>query len=72
MKNPPPPDGTPASELLILGDGSIFAHNLTPEIAKLLSDLNPHDDAMRLRAKTAAAPLISVNEKPQTGHPCAS
>jgi hypothetical protein len=71
-KNPNPPDQNQISELLILGDGSIFVHNLTPMMAGLLSELNPHDEAMRLRAKTVTPPLISVNETHQTGHPCAS
>ncbi len=38
------------SELLILGDGTIFAHNLTPAMAALLAELNPDDAAMRRRA----------------------
>jgi hypothetical protein len=40
------------TELLILGDGNIFVHNLTPEMAALLSQLNPHDELMRQRADT--------------------
>jgi hypothetical protein len=39
------------SELLILDDGSILAHNLTPAMAELLADLDPNDAAMRERAK---------------------
>ena len=40
------------TELLILGDGHIFVHNLTPQMAALLSQLDPHDELMRQRATT--------------------
>jgi hypothetical protein len=39
------------NELLILDDGRILAHNLTPAMAELLADLDPNDVAMRERAK---------------------
>jgi hypothetical protein len=39
------------SELLILPDGRILAQNITPVMARLLSDLNPDDKLMRQRAK---------------------
>jgi hypothetical protein len=42
------------SELLILADGRIYAHNITPDIASLLSDLDPGDEPMRERAGTTA------------------
>ncbi len=38
------------TELLIQPDGTIFAHNLTPAIAALLSVLNPADESMKQRA----------------------
>jgi hypothetical protein len=38
------------SELLILPDGRILAQNITPTMAKLLSELNPEDKLMRQRA----------------------
>lgn len=31
-------------------DGRIFAHNLTPALASVLAELNPADEAMRMRA----------------------
>jgi hypothetical protein len=40
----------PVSEMLILPDGRIFAHNITPEMARVLAKLNPADAAMRRRA----------------------
>jgi hypothetical protein len=36
---------------MILPDGRILAQNITPTIAKLLSELNPKDELMRKRAK---------------------
>jgi hypothetical protein len=42
---------SPVSEILILADGKIFAHNLTPEMARVLTELNPADKRMRRRAK---------------------
>jgi hypothetical protein len=41
-----------ASELLILPDGRILAQNITPTMAKLLSELNPKDELMRERARS--------------------
>jgi hypothetical protein len=38
------------SEMLILSDGRIFAHNVTLEMARVLAELNPADEAMRRRA----------------------
>jgi len=40
----------PTSELLIMADGRILTHNLTPELAGLLSKLNPDDPQMKIRA----------------------
>jgi len=39
------------SELLILPDGRILAHSITPEMARVLSELNPADEAMNRRAQ---------------------
>jgi hypothetical protein len=41
------------SEILILAGGRILAHNITPLMAKVLSELNPEDEAMRRRARAA-------------------
>jgi hypothetical protein len=40
----------PVSEILILPDGKIFAHNITPEMAQVLAKLDPADEAMNRRA----------------------
>ena len=39
-----------STELLILPDGRILVHNLTPVMAALLAELNPADEPMRERA----------------------
>ncbi len=39
-----------SAELLILPDGRILAHNLTPEVAAVLRELNPDDEQMKQRA----------------------
>ena len=40
------------SEVLIMPDGKIYAHNLTPEMANVLSELNPADEAIKQRVIT--------------------
>jgi hypothetical protein len=39
------------SEVLILPDGQVLAHNLTATFAALLSELNPHEEGIRRREK---------------------
>jgi hypothetical protein len=56
----PTPPGLPGSaspagpdlstELLVLPDGRILVHNLTPVFADLLNELNPAEETIRLRA----------------------
>lgn len=43
-------EGRDTTELLVLPDGRILVHNLTPAVAALLSELAPHDPDMRRRA----------------------
>ena len=38
------------SEILILPNGKILAHNMTPEMAAILSELDPKNEAMKKRA----------------------
>ena len=38
------------SELLLLPDGRILVHNLTPTFAGLLKELNSDDEQIRLRS----------------------
>lgn len=47
-----PPALADTTELLILADGRILVHNLTPQFAQLLSSLNTNDKCMSLRAAT--------------------
>ena len=42
---------TLTTELLLLPDGRILVHNLTPAFADVLSELNPTDETIRSRAK---------------------
>ena len=39
-----------SEDILILTDGRILAHNLTPAMAAVLLELNPNDERMRQRA----------------------
>ena len=38
------------TEFLILADGRLMVHNITPTMAAILSELNPNDELMRQRA----------------------
>jgi hypothetical protein len=38
------------SDILILSDGTVMAHNLTPAMATVLHKLNPRDETIRARA----------------------
>lgn len=52
------------TELLILPNGEIFVHNLTPAMAALLVELNPADEPMRERAGLAAtASAVPVTKR---------
>ena len=52
MNTPRPHSTGTVSELLVWPDGRIFAHNITPELAALLADLDPNDPWMRARAES--------------------
>ena len=49
-------DGLSSAEILILADGRVLAHNITPAVAAVLAEFAPHDEAMRLRAAPAQVP----------------
>jgi hypothetical protein len=49
-------------DILILADGRILAHNLTPALAAILGKLNPGDEPMRQRA--GQSPDESPHELP--------
>lgn len=42
--------GEPTSEVLILPDGRILAHNISPVMARVLAELDPADETMKQRA----------------------
>ncbi len=50
---PEQPAEPAATDLLILSDGTVLAHNLTPAMAAVLHKLNPQDETMRLRSLAA-------------------
>jgi hypothetical protein len=39
-----------ATDILILSDGTVLAHNLTPGMANVLHKVNPKDETIRARA----------------------
>jgi len=41
---------TSSQDLLILTDGRVLMHNLTPALAAVLRELNPADETLRRRA----------------------
>jgi hypothetical protein len=43
-------DARATSEVLILPDGRILAHNISPVIARVLAELDPADEQMKQRA----------------------
>ena len=50
-------DRQSSGELLILPDGRVLAHNITPALARVLAELDPADAAMRERAGAVFPPL---------------
>jgi hypothetical protein len=54
------------SEVLILPDGKILAHNITSEMAKILCELDPENELMRQRACNMAKPVTNRRSDPVT------
>ena len=50
------------TELRILPDGKILVHNLTTTVASLLTELDPDDTPMRLRARSEDANASARND----------
>lgn len=48
-------EGRSSAEILILPDGRLLAHNITPALAAVLAELAPHDETMHLRATSVSA-----------------
>jgi hypothetical protein len=60
-------EGQSTGELLILPDGRILAHNITPSLARLLAEVNPSDETMRRRAGVPVSPPFpSPDRSPST------
>jgi hypothetical protein len=55
-----PSDSELTTELLILADGRILVHNLTPAFAGLLRDLNPNDDQISSRVPGYPPPAYEL------------
>lgn len=56
MNMPDAPDHFAEAELLILPNGTLLVHNLTPAAAAVLAELNPADSAMLQRVMSASRP----------------
>ena len=50
------PDSELVTELLIMPDGRILVHNLTPAFAGLLQELNPDDEQISSRITRQPSP----------------
>jgi len=50
MRSKPRKAESNMSEVMILADGRLLAHNITPVMAQVLAELNPADEAMNQRA----------------------
>lgn len=48
------------TDLLILSDGTVLAHNLTPGMADVLQQINPRDESMGRRAGAARKRVAKV------------
>jgi hypothetical protein len=64
--NPAPPTrpAPTTTDLMILPDGTIYARNLSPELAALLATLNPADPSMAARAGIHTPPSPSSSPCP--------
>ncbi len=48
------------TELLVLPDGRILVHDLTPAFAALLNELKPSDEAVKLRANSHRSGTVNT------------
>jgi hypothetical protein len=52
------------SELLVLSDGKILAHNITPQMAAILCEMEPENVLMKQRAaQTKQNPLHETSKR---------
>ena len=52
-KSRPPGPTETSADILILSDGAILVHNLTPVLAAVLNAINPQDPSIKPRAFAA-------------------
>ena len=55
---PPVQQSELTTELMIMPDGKVLAHNLTPAMAAVLNELNPTDEAIKRRIITHVGPEV--------------
>lgn len=55
------------SDFLILSDGTVLAHNLTPAMAAILKSVNPRDPNMRKRAAVSSRPAARAKRGANPG-----
>jgi hypothetical protein len=60
------PESENHTELLLLPDGRILVHNLTPAMAALLHHLDPGDHNMLMRTVVKRSRARKSRAKPQT------
>jgi hypothetical protein len=54
-----------ATDILVLSDGTLLAHNLTPVMASVLHQLNPQDESFKARAgRNRRQPATTGAERP--------
>ena len=58
-----------ATDLLLLPDGRILAHNLTPAFAEILRSLNPIDEEIVSREIVSPAPAVNVGQASSVSTP---
>jgi hypothetical protein len=63
-------EGAETSELLLLPDGRVFAHNITTAMAAVLYELNCQDEQLSPRSR--AAGQLPSDPAQQTIPPCLS
>ena len=63
------------TELLLLPDGQVLVHNLSPAMAALLKEFDPQDTEIALRASLGAAGPVAGSPPPKRAaalQPCVS
>ena len=61
---PQPSPSEAVTEVLLLPDGRVFAHNLTPTFTALLAELNPADPQFAPRVVTPATSAPGDKQEP--------